>query len=43
MNVSNIRNSHNFSLLNDRSQFAYCPLIWIFCLNIDMQRVEKIQ
>ena len=25
------------------SQFAYCPLIWMFCSKIDMQRVEKIQ
>ena len=25
------------------SQFAYCPLIWMFCLKIDMQRVEKVQ
>ena len=25
------------------SQFAYYPLIWIFCLKTDMQRVEKVQ
>ena len=43
MKVSKIRNSHNLSLFNDRSEFAYCLLIWIFCLKIDMQRVEKIQ
>ena len=25
------------------SQFAYCPLIWMFCSKTDMQRVEKAQ
>ena len=25
------------------SQFAYCPLIWMFCSKTDMQRVEKVQ
>ena len=25
------------------NQFAYCPLIWMFCLKIDMQRVYKVQ
>ena len=25
------------------SQFAYCSLIWIFYLKVDMQRVEKVQ
>ena len=25
------------------TQFAYCPLIWMFCSKIDMQRVEKVQ
>ena len=25
------------------SQFAYCPLNWMFGLKIDMQRVEKVQ
>ena len=25
------------------SQYAYCPLIWMFCLKIDIQRVEKVQ
>ena len=25
------------------SQFAYCPLIWMFCSETDMQRVEKVQ
>ena len=25
------------------SQFSYCPLIWMLCLKIDMQRVEKVQ
>ena len=25
------------------SQFAYCPLIWMFCLKMDMQRVKKVQ
>ena len=25
------------------SQFAYCPLIWIFCSKTDIQRVEKVQ
>ena len=25
------------------SQYAYFPFIWIFCLKIDMQRVEKVQ
>ena len=23
------------------SQFAYCPLIWMFCSKTDMQRVER--
>ena len=25
------------------SQLVYCPLIWLFCSKIDMQRIEKIQ
>ena len=25
------------------SQFAYCPLIWMFCSKTNMQRVEKVQ
>ena len=25
------------------SQFAYCQLIWMFCLKTDTQRVEKVQ
>ena len=25
------------------SEYVYCPLIWMFCLKIDMQRVEKVQ
>ena len=25
------------------TQFAYCLLIWMFCLKIDMQRVYKVQ
>ena len=25
------------------SQFAYCPLIWMFCSKTDLQRVEKVQ
>ena len=25
------------------NQFAYCPLIWLFCSKTDMQRVEKVQ
>ena len=25
------------------SQFAYCPLIWMFCSKTDMQRVEKVK
>ena len=25
------------------SQFAYCPLIWVFCSKTEMQRVEKAQ
>ena len=25
------------------SQFAYCPLIWIFCSKTCMKRVEKVQ
>ena len=24
------------------SEFAYCPLIWMFC-STDMQRVKKVQ
>ena len=41
--ISNIRKSQNLSLFNIESQFAYCPLIWIFCSKTDMQRVEKVQ
>ena len=26
-----------------KSQFVYCPLIWIFCSKTDIQRVEKGQ
>ena len=29
--------------LNIESQLTYCPLIWMFYSEIDMQRVEKIQ
>ena len=25
------------------SQFAYCPLIWMFCSKVDIQRLEKVQ
>ena len=25
------------------SQFAYCPLIWMFCSKTEVQRVEKVQ
>ena len=25
------------------SQFAYSPLIWMFCSKTDMQRVQKVQ
>ena len=25
------------------SQFAYCPLNWMFCSKTDMQRVLKVQ
>ena len=25
------------------SQFAHCPLIWMSCLKIEMQRVENVQ
>ena len=31
------------SLFNAKSKFAYCPLIWMFSLEAEIQRFEKVQ
>ena len=39
--ISNIRKSLILACSIIESRFAYCPLIWMLHLKIDMQRVER--
>ena len=41
--VSNIRKAKILTCSMIENQFSYCSLIWMMCLKINMQRVEKVQ